>query len=45
MCIRDRAKADQITEKLADMLDFNLPEAVVEREVYGILQQLSLIHI
>lgn len=35
----DEAKADQITEKLADMLDFNLPEAVVEREVYGILQQ------
>ena len=35
----DEAKADQITEKLADLLDFNLPEAVVEREVYGILQQ------
>lgn len=35
----DEAKADQITEKLADLLDFNLPETVVEREVYGILQQ------
>lgn len=35
----DESKADQITEKLADLLDFNLPESVIEREVYGILQQ------
>ncbi len=35
----NEAKADQITEKLADMLDFNLPEVIVERELHGVLQQ------
>lgn len=35
----DNLKADQITEKLADTLDFDLPVALIEREAYGITQQ------
>ncbi len=35
----DDAKADQITEKLADLLSFNLPEALIEQEIGGILQR------
>ena len=35
----DNIKADQITEKLADALDFELPAALIERESYGITQQ------
>ncbi len=35
----DNIKADQITEKLADALDFELPAALIDREAYGITQQ------
>ena len=35
----EEMKADQITEKLADLLSFELPEAVVSQEIYSILQR------
>ncbi|MEG2326880.1 MAG: trigger factor, partial [Akkermansia sp.] len=35
----DNDKADQITEKLADAIDFPLPDSLVEREAVGITQQ------
>ena len=35
----NEAKADQISEKLADAIDFELPEALVERESYNVLQR------
>ncbi len=35
----DEANADQITEKQADLLNFNLAEALIEQEVGGILQR------
>lgn len=35
----DNNKADQITEKLADSIEINLPKSLVERESFGITQQ------
>lgn len=35
----DGLKADQLTEKLADTIDFPIPEALVENESHGIIQQ------